>query len=279
MQTHADGYEFELAIRPGPGPKPVGISFWQEVSDNDDESGALYGVAEAGSFVNRRMNLDLRTLGSVRARFAVTSETRRVRHHGRHCTEVAVTREGRFEGQIDVEGENGFAAVHRTRIPGRVKSYRIRGCNRHGKLRTRTGGPALLIDAGPGRLLAGSLRYPAITSCGTQRKAWFGAFRGPDGAEYGATLETRQAGIHAIRVAFSVGTRASFRVAADQRHATVEPDAHYFSGRGRYADGQLTGDLAADFPGLPATSLTPADAEFGSAADVGAGACFPFSGD
>lgn len=276
-----NGFAFVLGLEAKPGTQPAFVSFGQE--RDDETQAAIYRVGHAGSFVNRRLDLDLGVLGAARGRFVQSSERRSVRRHGKRCREVTVTRLGRFVGRIDVAGENGFAAVHRSRIRGRVESYRIRGC-RAGHRRT----PAPLGLPAPATvprqpLRAASLRYPAITSCGTGLDTWFAAYRVPFGADgatyYGATYSTRREGIHAFRLVFSLGSRSSFRVAAGGRRATIRPDARFFAGTGRYEAGRLSGDLSASFPGAPDTPLTPARARFGDADSVGLGRCYPFSGD
>ncbi len=280
MGANADGYRFDLSVPVGAGPRGVGVSFYRENEATTEAEGAFYRVGAAGSYANRRISADLGPLGSVRARFVVTDEHHQVRRHGKHCAEVETRLVGRFEGRIDVEGENGFAAVHRTAIPGRMRSYRIRGCSRH---RARPAAAPSASHTGlpvpPKVLRADSPRQPAVTACGTDLDTWFAAVRGPTGTQYGASYETREGGIHAVRLAFSRGPRDSFVVAPSGRRATVDADAHFFAGTGRYSQGRLTGDLTADLPGQPGIPVTPAEAWFGGADDIDPGPCYPFAGD
>jgi hypothetical protein len=124
-----------------------------------------------------------------------------------------------------------------------------------------------------------SIRHPAVAACGTDRDTWFFAGRGFGEAPYGASFETRGGGIHALRLAFSVGSPSSFDVTPNERRVRIKPDADFFSGTGRYRHGRLLGDIAADFPGRPGVSLAPAVAQFGDVDDIGPGPCYPFSGD
>lgn len=267
--TATNGFRFLLGLEAGPGMRPAGVSFWRE--SDDEAEGAFYRVGHAGTFANRRVDVDLGILGSARGRFVQSRERRRVIHHGKRCSEVRVIHIGRFEGAIDIEGENGFAAVHRSTIRGRIESYRIRGCGTDRVQRT----PAAFAR----RLLrAPALRYPAIASCGTRLDTWFMAVRGPLGTEYAATYSSRAEGIRAIRLLFSVGSRKSFEVTANHR-ATIRPDHRFFAGTGRYAAKRLTGDLTASFPGAPDTPLTPGRAELGDEDSVDLARCYPFSGD
>ena len=270
MRTAASNdFKFLLGVEAKPGTRPAFVSLWKE--SDEEAQGAFYRVAGAGTFRNRRIDLDLGALGSARARFVQSEERRRVRHYGKRCSEVTVVHLGRFEGRIDVEGENGFAAVHRSRIRGRIESYRIRGCGTD-RVRRSPARFARRLGRAP------AIRHPALTSCGADRETWYGAFRGSLGTEYAATYSTRAGGIRAIRIAFSTGSRDSFHVAPRGNRATVRPDARFFAGTGRYRAGRLTGDLTASFPGAADTPLTPGRANFGDEDSVPPGRCYPFSG-
>ncbi|MFN8113541.1 MAG: hypothetical protein U0R51_10115 [Solirubrobacterales bacterium] len=279
MRAKVDGYHFDVGTRIGAGSNPAGVGFFRDDRNGDVQTAAFYRVAGAGSYADRRMNLDLGPFGSARARFIVEDERRHVRHHGEHCAEVEIRRTGRFEGEIDVQGENGFAAVHRSTIRGRVESYRIRGCRQHRALKTV--GPAPAISSFRPRSLfrARSIRHPAVSACGTDRDTWFFAGRGFGEAPYGASFETRGGGIHALRLSFSLGSPSSFELSPDERRVLIKPDADYFSGTGRYSKHRLSGDIAADFPGRPDVPMAPATAELGDVDEIAPGPCYPFGGD
>lgn len=279
IRAQVDGYRFQAGTRIGVGTNPGWVSFFQEDEEEEVATGAVYRVAEAGSYANRRMDLDFGPFGIVRARFVQEDERRTVRHHGEHCAEVEIVRIGRFEGRIDVEGENGFAAVNRSTIHGRVESYRIRGCARdRGRLRAAAGGES--APPVPRRLLRmRSIRHPAVTACGADRDTWFFAGRGFGQTAYGASFETRGGGVHALRLAFSAGRAGELELDPDVRRARIEPAADYFTGTARYRDNRLRGDIAADFPGRSGVALAPARARLGDVDDIGPGPCYPFTGD
>jgi hypothetical protein len=150
---------------------------------------------------------------------------------------------GRWEGEIDFEGEHGYSEAHATSVRDEAKPALAILC-------ALVGGPV-----GVGRSGGGHLPGALLETRNKAQRAEFRAMKnGPaDPARLTASIVEKRGSMQIIRSVDVVAPPGAFQFDVAAGVATVDPPAP-FSGRGEYrrrrgGGSTWRGDLAVDFPG------------------------------
>lgn len=235
------GYRISFAADGSRGPDTAAFIAFRPIEHGF--SAATYLDFRHQRVTARDVHADLGPGRKVHAKFA---ERSRREDTVPGCRGRRTIRRGVLIGRISFVGEHRYVAVRKHRIPARVTVDGIHGC-RH---------PSPRRDQWP--------RAFALSACRPAADLIYGAFApgneiDGDPQHFAATATSRGSRVVA-RDLLLAGKASSFEAADDLSTATVHPGGP-FDGTGTYADGRLTGDLAATFLGLERPlAITPAEA-------------------
>jgi hypothetical protein len=199
----------------------------------------IYDLKRARS-IGPRVEVEMGPLGRISARF----RTARVETSRRPCVTVR-SKFGHLAGDIRFTGEGGYSSLDESSIRARLVSVDRRCGNR-----TARGVGRSVASAGP-------WRGPSLLACGpTSRVAMF-ARREKFFGDFLAVKTERTDVARITRVAGAIRLADSFTYRRDLQSAKLRPEPPFFLGEARYADGALSGDLRARFPGVGWTALSP----------------------
>lgn len=185
----------------------------------------------------RRIDADLGPFGEIHGRFRIGKHLQ-----GGVCNPLP-DRAVRFSGSIRLQAENGIASAFARAAKGKLEVFRNDS------------------DCGfkPTPKPAGDPQH--LTSCGGDSVIYWADHDGGDvDVNHFAQATERVGDVRITRFVFATGAKSSFTANGKLTRARVMPGSP-FSGSAVYADGELTGDLAATFLGrLDPIAITPAQA-------------------
>jgi hypothetical protein len=202
----------------------------------------IYDLQRARS-IGPRLEVEMGPLGRLSARFRPA----RVETSRQPCRTIR-SKFGHLVGDLRFAGENGYSSLDEARVSARLVVV-DRRCGH----RTARGVGSTVASAG-------RWRGPSLLACGPTPRVATLATREKFFGDFLAVKTERTDVARITRIAGVTRFASSFAYRRNLKSATLRPEPPFFIGEARYADGVLSGDLRARFPGVGWTALSPGEA-------------------